>query len=232
MIPCVVVWNTWKPVVLDKRCTTCGGLSAANANFCAACGAQKFEEASAEQLQDLSLNQGVIPGSNALFISVTRLLVLSAVTSGLYFFYWTYLTWRQLHSETKSIHYPVWHALTLLVPVYGLFRFYEHVRVILGLARKDEVETSLTPGLAVALITLNWVLALRSAGAGGVELLVLNLIRFALTTTAIVWAQSTLNDYWHKARGTYLQDAPIELCEKVLIVLGILIWLNVLLSIL
>ena len=232
MIPCLVEWNTLRPVVLDKRCTRCGRLNAADANFCAACGAQKFASASAEQLQELSLNQGVIPGSNALRISVTRLLVLSVVTSGLYFFYWIYLTWRQIQSETKSIHYPVWHALTLLVPVYGLFRFYEHVRVILGLARKDGVETSLTPGLAVVLITLNWVLAIGSAGTGGVGLLALNLIRFALTTTAIVWAQSTLNDYWHKVRGTYLQDAPIEFVEKALIVLGILIWLNVLLSLL
>ena len=189
-------------------------------------------EASAEQLPDISPLQGAVPGSNALRLSVTRLVVLSAVTSGLYFFYWLYLTWKQLQGETKDIHYPVWHALTLFVPVYGLFRLHKHVQVIQDLTRRVGVETSLTPGLAVVLISLNWVLGLGSAGVEGFAALALNIIRFTMTTTVIVWSQSTLNAYWYKVRGTPIQDVPIETVERALIILGLFIWLSVFLSIL
>lgn len=217
----------------EKLCTRCGRLNAAHARFCSICGAQDFQEfaeAPVEQLTGASPGQGAVADA-AVRISMTRIVVLSAVTSsGLYFYYWLYLTWKQLQGETKGVHYPVWHALTMLIPIYGLFRLHRHVGVVQALALGAGVTTSLTPGLAVVLVALTWVLGIVSMGAVGLLLLVLNLISFALTTTTMLWVQGALNAYWYKVRGASLQDAPIGVGEKTVILLGVLLWLIVFLS--
>ena len=58
-----------------------------------------------------------------LTISLRRIVVLSA---GLYYLHWVYRTWGQLAREAPGHgpYYPVWHALTLLVPVYAQFRMH------------------------------------------------------------------------------------------------------------
>ena len=66
----------------------------------------------------------------ALRLSVGRVALLTVMSSGLYLFYWFYLTWKQLQTESSETHYPVWHALTLMVPIYGLFRMHRHVSLI------------------------------------------------------------------------------------------------------
>ena len=217
--------------MLDKRCTRCGGLNATHANFCSACGAQEFVEASAELLPDISEPQGAVTGGNALRLSVTRLVVLSVVTSGVYVFYWLYLTWKQLQSETNDVHYPVWHALTLLVPVYGLFRLYKHVRVVQELAMRAGVEVSLTPVMAVVLVVLNGLLVVTSRGvqSWGV-IVILTLIRLGLIATVIVRVQATLNRYWSSIKGESLESVPIGVGEVrfVLAVLFIQLTLTVL----
>jgi hypothetical protein len=76
------------------------------------------------------------------------------------------------------------------------------------------------------------VLGGASTVAEGLAVLVLNLIRFALITTTMVWSQGTLNAYWYKVRGEPLQDAPIGAGERGLIFLGLFVWLTVILSVL
>jgi hypothetical protein len=204
--------------VTDKRCTICGVLNAANANFCSACGTKDcFVEVPAEQLPEVSQAPRAVLDSNALRFSVTRLVVLSAVTSGLYFFYWLYSTWKQLQDETGDVYYPVWHALSLIVPVYGLFRLHKHMRVIQNLNERAGIESSLTPGLVVVLIALNWVLGFGTREAVGFAALVLTLIRFTLLTTVIVWAQVNLNSYWRSSRGDALRNVPMKSGEVVFI---------------
>ena len=194
----------------EKVCARCGQVNQAHANFCSACGAQDFAEAQAEQLPDISPIQGAVSGSNALRLSVTRLVVLSVVTSGVYVLYWLYLTWKQLQDETRDVHYPVWHASTFLIPVYGLFRLYKHVRVVQELALRAEVETSLSPGLAVVLVALYWLVVMNSTGVQSLgAFVILNIIRLALITTVIVRAQVTLNRYWSSIKGEALENVPI-----------------------
>lgn len=216
----------------EKLCTKCGRLNSAYARFCDVCGAQEFARPPAEQLQDASGTQGAVANA-AVRISMTRIVVLSAFTfSGLYFYYWLYLTWKQLRGETRDVHYPVWHAFTMFVPVYGLFRLHKHVGVVQTLALGAGVNTSLTAGLAVVLIALTWVLGIVSMNAVGLLLILLNLISFALTTTTMVWVQGALNAYWYQVRGTSLQNAPVGVGEKAIVSLGVLLWLNVLFSLL
>src|SRR5262245_33575454 len=42
-----------------------------------------------------------------LLLSPGRVLLLALLSGGLYLFYWSYLTWKQLKSETRDDHYPV-----------------------------------------------------------------------------------------------------------------------------
>ena len=168
---------------------------------------------------------------NGLRMSTTRIVLLTILTSGIYFFYWLYVTWKQLQNQTKDIHFPIWHALSMLVPIYGLFRFHRHVAVIRTLAVNSNVATSLSPTQIVTLFVLNLLIAIGSTGVQDTMALVaLNIIRFTLVITSMVWSQATLNDYWQKVRGEALQDMPLGTTEKVLMVIGAVIWVNLLLS--
>jgi hypothetical protein len=141
-------------------------------------------------------------------------------------FYWFYLTWKQLAAETNDTHHPVWHALTLLVPIYGLFRMHAHVRVIAELASGRGITSYMAPGLAVVLVLVSYGLSLAEIrDTGHATAIVLSVIGTVVSTTLVVLAQAGLNSYWEKARENILTDARIGVGEVVFVVLGILIWI-------
>ena len=59
-------------------------------------------------------------------ISPRRIAILMALSFGLYLPYWMYRTLRQYCRHTGHRGYLVWHGLDWLLPVYGLFRLYDH----------------------------------------------------------------------------------------------------------
>ena len=194
----------------EKVCAQCGQLNRSHANYCSACGAQGFAEVTLEQGEAGPAYQPLATESYALRLSIARIIILSIVTSGLYVFYWLYLTWKHLQSETGDVHYPFWHALTFLVPVYGLFRIHRHIAVIQAASQRAGVEALLTPALAVTMLALYWLLAMLSANSASFgTFVVLNLIRLALITTVIVRAQATLNNYWSSVKGEALARVPL-----------------------
>ena len=194
----------------EKVCAQCGQLNRSHANYCSACGAQGFAEVTLEQGEAGPAYQPLATESYALRVSIARIIILSIVTSGLYVFYWLYLTWKHLQSETGDVHYPFWHALTFLVPVYGLFRIHRHVAVIQAASQRAGVEALLAPALAVTMLALYWLLAMLSANSASFgTFVVLNLIRLALITTVIVRAQATLNNYWSSVKGEALARVPL-----------------------
>ena len=194
----------------EKVCAQCGQLNRSHANYCSACGAQGFAEVTLEQGEAGPAYPPLATESYALRLSIARIIILSIVTSGLYVFYWLYLTWKHLQSETGDVHYPFWHALTFLVPVYGLFRIHRHIAVIQAASQRAGVEALLTPALAVTMLALYWLLAMLSANSASFgTFVVLNLIRLALITTVIVRAQATLNNYWSSVKGEALARVPL-----------------------
>ena len=88
-------------------------------------------------------------------MSPTRVLVMSVLSYGLYLVYWFYRTWKQYRDHTGTEAYPVWHALTLFVPIYGLFRTHAHMRCYQELMVKDRVATTISPGGAVVLVLIS-----------------------------------------------------------------------------
>ena len=172
-------------------------------------------------------------------ITTNRILVMSVVTYGLYLFYWFYLTWKQYRDHTGASVFPVWHALTLFVPVYSLFRTHAHARTFRDMMQRSDVPTSINPGAAVALVLVSWGLGLVNLElAGGlfgtvdltvgdaVTMIILDLIGISLGIAMMLHIQSNLNEYWRSRASEAVTIAPIRPAETIVIIIGALLWLD------
>ena len=215
-----------EPPAATKSCPMCGARNPEIAGFCPECGNQLTDDGPQQQGGGYPYIMGA-ENSNALLLSSARLIALSVISLGLYYYYWAYLTWKQLQSETQDAHYPVWHALAMIVPVYGLFRIHKHTSVIRDLAAKSEVDTSLSPDLVFVLMALNFVLGFTPVAFGGsasILTLFAAIISLTISTTVVVWAQAPLNRHWGSARSDMLTYAPIAAAEIVIVILGLLLF--------
>ena len=175
-------------------------------------------------------------------ISLTRIVLMSVVTMGLYWLYWMYRTWRQFRDLTagtpeqaSQTHYPVWHGLTQLVPIYGFFRFHAHVREYKALAEDGGVVNSLNPGPLTVIVVIGTLLGWTGGIMGEPELfggfilvlgIILNLIALAMSAAVLAHVQSNLNHYWDELGGTPTQNARFGKGEIVCVILGVIFWLG------
>lgn len=196
----------------EKDCAKCGEVNPADANDSIGCTNQT--SVPPPEPAESAPGQPLLTEGYALRISTVRIVVLSIVTSGVYILYWLYRTWKQLQPETGDVHYPIWHAATLFVPVYGLFRLHRHLSVIQELAQKREVESLMPPALGVVVMSLYWLLALVSGNQQDpMAILLLSIIGLALVTTLMVRAQKTLNTYWTSLHGSRAVRVPLGMEE-------------------
>jgi len=157
-------------------------------------------------------------------LSPTRVIVFSLLSNGFYVFYWAYLTWKQLASETHETHYPVWHGFSLLVPFYGVFRMHQHLSVISEVAMRAGLQ-SLSPGAGIAMYIVANVLGFGSNSTSDVTaVLVLFAISTVLYTVVMTQSQRALNGVWLAKYPAEANSAPLSWVEVVLAVLGLLVW--------
>ena len=90
--------------------------------FCGVCGADLVSVPN--QILLPTQSDSVLP----YYISVNKIISMAFLSNGLYLFYWFYITWKQYHETTDETVYPVWHALSLIIPIYNLFRIHKPVR--------------------------------------------------------------------------------------------------------
>lgn len=205
-------------------CPNCGTESGPTQQFCGHCGGSLAASVAGRQ----TVRPAPIPetGVRVLpnYISPTRFLVMVALSSGLYLFYWFYLTWKQYRDHTGQEVFPVWHALTQFVPIYSWFRLHAHVRVYKELMIKSGVPSSLNPGWAVAIRIIASLLFLFGLPAALGELSqrpesaltildlvadfgelsqrtvvvfkILGLVSTALSAGILLQVQGNLNRYW------------------------------------
>ena len=210
----------------DKQCAICGEINSPESMFCSNCGRAEFRDIPPGLSARLS-NSSSDEANNAVRLGTGRVALLSILSFGLYVFWWFYITWKQLASETREEHFPVWHALTLFVPIYNLFRMHRHVSVINGLAIGVGLTASLSSGLAVVLWALSSGLDTSSLRVSDVGIAaIMGVISVALTTTLIVYVQGTLNQYWYDAKGPNLREARIGIGEVIFVLFGILAWIG------
>ena len=133
------------------------------------------------------------PEAARLTLGLWRIAILSALSARLYYVYWFYRTWKQFPQESKGQErfYPVWQALTQLVPVYGQFRLHRHTALIREIAMTSIPELRLSPWAVVALFVAAAVTGVASSG-GVAPLVVLALLaaNTALVTVTMAWPQS------------------------------------------
>ena len=175
------------------------------------------------------------------YISTGRIIGMTIVSLGIYWLYWMYRTWKQyrdhtafIAADTGQIHYPVWHGLTQLVPIYGFFRFHAHIRSYKELMVGRGVPDTLNLGALTTIVVISTIvgfIAGLSRGSDEVSLAV-RLIAFVIQLVTIVVsigvmcrAQSNINAYWADVDGRLMQSARFGKGEIVCIVLGVLLWL-------
>ncbi|MBI4338682.1 MAG: zinc ribbon domain-containing protein [Chloroflexi bacterium] len=216
-------------------CANCGAQVEPTAMFCHNCGrplAAQGTATPAGEPRPLEAAWGTPPPEMRTIISIDRIVLMTVISAGLYLFYWFYLTWKHYRDYSGAEAFPVWHALTLGVPVYGLFRTHAHVRTFKELAANAGVETSLSPGWVVAgvavLSALQWVPSV--AGWVGfapspIPKLFLSLLSIAIATWVMVHVQANLNTFWRSLRSIRALPVKTGFGEVLLGVIGVLSWI-------
>ena len=209
----------------EKFCTGCGYQVTEESNACPVCGRSN--------LSDYTTASGSVSpakgraSEDIVRLGLWRVGIVGLISLGWYLLYWFYITWKQLADETDERHYPLWHALGLLVPVYNLFVVAQHMNRIKRLAAHAGLSPALSPGLAVGLWLVIGALGLSSVWSNNVGMiLILGGLGAISTASLLVWAQASLNQYWVKARGLSLSDRPIGIVEVLLVGLGLFNWVS------
>ena len=224
-----------------RYCPTCGTEADASSNFCGVCGNALVALAEAglpEQEQQPS--QRTLPYR----VPIGRVLLMVILSGGLYQYYWFYLTWAQYRDHTRTEVFPVWHALCLLVPGYGLFRAYAHVQAYKQLMDDNGVENTLSPGWAVAAILSAQLLGVVSVFVTGglgsepeisrstvftqVVFLVMTLV---IQLSLLVHVQGNINHYWSSQPGVTLLNARTGAGELTFAAIGVLVWVLTIMAI-
>ena len=218
-------------------CASCGKHVDAPARFCGFCGQELAAQSRATPLASSQYAELSVPAASYL-IPTQRVLLMTLVSHGLYFFYWFYLTWKHYQEHTGEEAYPVWHALSLLVPIYSLFRIHAHMRSFRDLMNEASVPTSINALMTVFLIFGTWLMDLAAlqinggiAGAAPVSewgpwaafgLTVLSILILAGVVTHV---QGNLNRYWQNISHGPLSPARIYPSEVFFCMIGVLTWI-------
>ena len=215
-------------------CSSCGVEVQLADRFCGACGRTLRELGEVGAVKPVG---AWAPAVLRYRLSLNRVLFMTVLTYGLYLFYWFYVTWKQYRDYTRSDVFPVWHALTLLVPIYGLFRTHAHMRSFKELMLDAGLATTISAGWAVVLVmvsgTLDGIsleLAGGFVGTGEITLgdavasMILDIIVITIVAALILPIQGNLNKYWSSLQNVELSTARIGVGEVIFGVIGVLAW--------
>jgi hypothetical protein len=223
-------------------CPSCDTRVYPSDNYCGACGSGLQGGAVVGAAYPVA---GVASGTLPYAISFRRVLLMSVLTNGLYLFYWFYLTWKQYRDHTRTEAFPIWHALTLTVPVYNLFRAHAHMRTFRDLMRDAGLVSTISAKWAVVLVMVSGVLdgvSFRLAGGFGdggdmtqqtaVAIAFLTVISISVVAGLLLHVQGNLNIYWSKVANAQLVNARIGVSEVVFGLIGGAFWVDTLANVL
>lgn len=221
-------------------CTHCGFEYQQPANFCNRCGRALPVAAVREAVRESPV-AAATPLELPYYLSLPRIFFMTALTFGFYLFYWFYLTWQQYRDYTGKEAYPVWHALTLLVPIYSLFRTHAHASAYRDLMRDAGIPGSIKAWLAVVLALIPEILSLGALIASfrpealmqdsAADIALIDAGTTILVIALLVHLQSNINWYWYNRTNGQVRSARIGVGEVIFAILGILTWAGTLANI-
>ena len=187
-----------------RFCPTCGTERPLGAAECAECSyAFGPEQSEAEREVD-------DPSSLELSYYQTNLwlvTLLCLVTAGLYLPVWMALTWSELKRVYRDVNmYPVWHGLSVLVPIYGWLRFYQHCVAIDNAVQHRGGGPMVRPRWATAAVVIGAVAGLASAWTIGGWFVLLWLVSSGMFAGALAHTQTALNYY---RRSLSNEETPV-----------------------
>ena len=224
------------------HCPYCGTQVESSYSFCSACGRALPEGGPTSTAQQIPVELQQPLGH---LIAVRRVLLMTVLSYGLYLFYWFYLTWKHYRDHTRSEAYPIWHALTLLVPIYGLFRTHAHMRSYKELMLNAGLITNISAGWAVVLVLIAAILdnlSLNLAGGitsfgeitqrAAVAMALINAVSILILAGLLVHVQRNINRYWLSLGNKRLAASRIGVGEVIFGLVGLLAWFDTLASLL
>jgi len=220
-------------------CRECGTETESFHRYCRNCGAE------------VGTGATVMPASGPVaqeaapvldyYLSPNRILLMSVLSYGLYLFYWFYLTWKHYRDHTRAEAFPIWHALTLFVPIYGLFRTHAHIRTYQELMGNAAAPSTLSAGWAVVLVAISSILGSITFNVSGgfatpqdisqqtaIIIALVDLVSIGIVVGLLLHVQGNLNRYWANQGSAELQSARIGVGEVILAIIGVLAWANTL----
>ena len=211
----------------QQACPHCGSAIQNDDRFCTTCGGALPD---GSDRAGLSAPVDLIP-----VITTTRIIVLSILTYGLYLFYWSYITWKQYGDHTRSQVYPIWHALSFVVPIYSIFRIHAHATAYHLLLTRSTMVSAISPTLVAVLFVvsnaLDWASFRLQWGVEEVDqgtallLTILGIISIALGATLIQHVQENINAFWAQVgRASPIANARLTGAEGVLSAIGLVNW--------
>jgi hypothetical protein len=182
---------------LVKECPFCGGELLTKALKCRHCRAWMPETMAAAASSPGGAEQAIdeesaAPGMRESAAEDSKgqplrhLILLSMATFGLYLFYWSWRSWRDIRDETGAEVSPALRTAALLLPFVSIYVLYSLLRSIRELAQARGVTSGYSPGLLTAAFHL-------IVFATNVSLLWF--LAFAVVIPLLP-AQQTLNKYW------------------------------------
>jgi hypothetical protein len=142
---------------------------------------------------------------------------LSVLSLGIYIPIWYGLTWAELKRETEQAAasplargtdggamWPVGHALSIFVPVYGIWQAYRHFGLLDTLRRKVDPARGVD-ALTGAIGTGIWWLTFTHYSTDPI-FMALDAIELAAGTAVVVYGQHALNGYWRSHPGPAVEE--------------------------
>lgn len=219
-------------------CPQCGTEIQQGAAFCNTCGHRLGGPPTPRSDPTVRGGEQAVATELRNMIPLRRILFMSIISNGLYFFYWFYLTWKQYRDHTGEEAFPTWHAMTQTVPVYGYFRVHAHMRVFAELMRGERLETSISPAWAVVAVLISggiqgvsqglsqgWYIGEITQGTA-FALAVFDTIAIGILAWLLLHVQTNLNSYWDYRSGGNLLSARVEVGEVIIAVIGGLAWVD------
>lgn len=152
-------------------------------------------------------------------------------TFGLYVFFWIGFNWAEMKRQLNDDRmHPIWHALSMLVPIYSYFRFHANFRVLNELLATTRSSHRVRPLLAIGTFLLASLLA--AVPIQDTVLLTLNVLA---AVAAISWiihhGQTGMNAYWDATPSVKTTD-NVKLWERMAIAAGAGLWSLIILGML